>query len=149
MDQNDAPHDDQSEAGVIRRGSCTCGRIAIEARGAPLFTAVCACRNCRTRTGSAFGVSAYFDEVSVLQTVGAPAVFRGTSRKGRWLDYRFCPDCGTTVWWTAEFRPGAIGVAAGLFADAAFTPTGAYFSEGIPAWVSLGSLPLHPAGSNK
>lgn len=141
--------DDRPGGSLVRSASCTCGNVAVEVRGDPDFTAVCACRSCRARTGSAFGISAYFNEDRIVRMLGVPRIYRGISRKGRWLDYRFCSACGTTVWWTAEFRPGAIGIAAGLFGENPFTPTGAYFSDGIPAWVSLGSIPLHPTGSSK
>lgn len=60
--------------------------VAVELRGEPSFVAVCACRNCRSRTVTAFGVSAYFDEDQVVRTLGEPCVYRGISRKGRWLD---------------------------------------------------------------
>ena len=149
MGSNTARSGLQDNDAATRTASCTCSGLAVEVRGVPHFTAICACRNCRTRTGSAFGVSAYFDEACIIRTLGAPTLFRGTSRKGRWLDYRFCPRCGTTVWWTAEFRPGEIGIAAGLFVDDAATPGGAYFSDALPSWVSLGSIPLHPSGSGK
>ena len=79
--QTDNPHTSGGES--VRRATCTCGAVAIETRGAPQFVAVCACRNCQTRTGSAFGISAYFAEDQVVQTLGAPTVFRGMSRKDR------------------------------------------------------------------
>jgi hypothetical protein len=34
-------------AGPILRASCACGQVAIEARGAPMFTAVCYCDDCQ------------------------------------------------------------------------------------------------------
>lgn len=36
------------------------------------------------------------------------------------LGSHFCPSCGSTVYWFPEFRPGAVAVAAGAFADASF-----------------------------
>ena len=105
-----------------RRASCSCGVVTVTVTGDPAFQAVCACRECQSRTGSAFGMSAYFNEAQVLEKTGAPTTYRRMSNKGRWLDFRFCPVCGVTVWWEAEFLPGKIGVAGSLFDDGVFQP---------------------------
>ena len=42
-------------------------------------------------------------------------VRRGDS--GRKVEFHFCPDCGTSVFWYAEVRPDHIGIASGTFAD--------------------------------
>jgi len=114
---------------------CQCGAIGITLSGAPSLQAICACRNCRARTGSAFGLSAYYDRSQVEQTRGVPTVYRSLSAKGRALDFRFCPTCGTSVWWEAEFLPDKIGVAGGLLEGHDFKPDGAYFCASKPDWV--------------
>jgi hypothetical protein len=53
-------------------------------------------------------VDAAFDEQS-------PDV-RG-SASGRKVEFHFCPDCGTPVFWYAELRPVHVGIAVGAFAD--------------------------------
>jgi hypothetical protein len=40
-----------------------------------------------------------------------------SDESGRWLRMNFCPKCGTTVFHTAELRPGIRTVAAGTFDD--------------------------------
>ncbi|MEO1328050.1 MAG: GFA family protein [Pseudomonadota bacterium] len=120
-----------------RAAACSCGAVSVEVRGAPAFQAVCSCRDCQSRTGSAFGTSAYFEAAQVLARRGEPTVYRRMSSKGRWLDFRFCPTCGVSVWWEAEFLPGKVGVAATLFGDDAFRPDGAYFCASKPDWVSF------------
>lgn len=77
-------------------------------RGDPQFSAICCCRHCQRRTGSVFGLSAYYPEDAVVARIGTPTVYRGMSDKGRWLDFRFCPTCGTTAWWEAEFLAGKV-----------------------------------------
>lgn len=118
--------------------SCACEAVSVTVRGAPAFSAICCCRNCQRRTGSAFGMSVYFAESDVLHRQGNPTVYRWMSDKERWLDFRFCPTCGTSVWWEAEFLPGKIGIAGALFDDPAiFAADGAFFCATKPEWVSF------------
>ena len=54
---------------MTRKASCCCGACTIEVEGEPVLNALCHCANCRRRTGSAFGWSAYFaDEAVTTQT---------------------------------------------------------------------------------
>jgi len=127
------------EPAVQRRATCACGDVSVSVQGDPVFQAICACRNCQVRTGSAFGVSAYYPIDQVIEYSGQPTTYRRISDKDRWLDFRFCATCGTTVWWEAEFMPGKVGIAASLFEDGRFTPDGAYFCATKPDWVSFDS----------
>ena len=139
-----------SAAERVRNAACSCGALSIEVRGEPAFQAICACRECQGRTGSAFGMSIYYDEAQVIARKGAATTFRRMSNKDRWLDFRFCPVCGTTVWWDAEFVPGKVGVAGVLFEDGEFTPDGAYFCASKPEWVRFDeSIPVAQAGSSR
>lgn len=127
-----------SESEAVIEARCSCGKIAVVVRGAPAFSAICCCRDCQSRTGSAFGMSAYYEASQVLETRGQPTVYRRTSDKGRPLDFRFCQVCGTSVWWQAEFLPGKIGVAGGCLPEPrAFAPMGAYFCATKPDWVGF------------
>lgn len=121
--------------GPSRTARCACGHLTITTAGDPAFQAVCACRECQRRTGSAFGMSAYFDDAQIVDRQGQPTTYSRMSEKGRALDFRFCPTCGTTVWWKAAFMPGRTGIAGALFDDGAFAPSGAYFCATKPAWV--------------
>ena len=42
------------------------------------------------------------------------------AESGRTVNFGFCPECGGTVFWEAELRPGLIAVAVGTFADPSF-----------------------------
>ena len=95
-------------------GGCQCGQVRYITTGLPEKAAVCHCRYCQTRTGSAFGVSAYFprDKVSVS---GNLKDYRFTTESGRAFTTHFCPDCGTNLLWSLEMSPDLIGIAAGTF----------------------------------
>jgi hypothetical protein len=46
--------------------------------------------------------------------------FARSSDDGKAVAFRFCPVCGSTVYWEAERRPDLIAVAVGAFADPGF-----------------------------
>ena len=120
----------------IRDASCACGGIGIRLTGEPEYVSSCACQQCQRRTGSAFGVTAFFSVDQVAQTRGEPAVFQRVGESGHPLLFRFCPDCGSTVWWEAVARPGRVCVAAGAFADPDFpAPKRLIWAEHKAAWV--------------
>lgn len=102
----------------IHEGGCLCGAVRYRVIGEPKHAGVCHCTFCKRRTGSAFGIGAYFDEVSVQITAGVLKTYEYRSDEtNRWLRTEFCPECGTSVTWTAEAIPGIRGIAAGTFED--------------------------------
>lgn len=98
---------------MTRRASCCCGACAIEVTGEPTLNAICYCDNCRRRTGSAFGWSAYFSDADVVARTGEFAEYRIRDEQVR----AFCPRCGTTLFWKAASLPGQTGVAGGAFVE--------------------------------
>ena len=98
---------------MTRKASCCCGAASIEVIGEPTLNGVCHCENCRRRTGSAFGWSAYFLNSQVIGKVGDFAEHRIRDEQVR----SFCIACGTTLFWTSAFMPGQTGVAGGAFIE--------------------------------
>lgn len=49
----------------IHEGGCLCGAVRYRARNQPARTSACHCTFCQRRTGSAFGVGAYFKQEDV------------------------------------------------------------------------------------
>jgi hypothetical protein len=93
-----------------------CGSLRAEATGEPVVVGACHCTECQRRTGSPFSVSTYFPKEQV-RTEGPSKVYVRGSDSGRKVEFHFCPDCGSTVFWYAELRPDNIGIAFGTFAD--------------------------------
>ncbi|MFM5924309.1 MAG: GFA family protein [Novosphingobium sp.] len=115
---------------------CSCGQLWLEVEGEPVLNALCHCADCRRRTGSAFGWQAYFLEAQV----GAP---NGKSQ-ARSVPVaepqvrHFCPDCGTTLWWTQGLGPGLIGVSGGAFdAGVLAEPFASYSNDQRCDWLTL------------
>ena len=93
-------------------------------------------RACQRRTGAVISNQARFRREQVTVT-GAATEYRRSSDSGNALTFRFCPKCGSTVYWTGEGFPGLIAVAIGTFADPNFPPpTISVWEETRHAWVT-------------
>ena len=53
---------------ATREAACSCGQLRIEAEGEPVDIVVCHCLACQRRSGSAFGVHAWFPRERVRIT---------------------------------------------------------------------------------
>lgn len=125
---------------MIRSARCSCGNLQIELNGDPEFVIACNCLKCQKRTGSVFGVSAYFNNNKIIHKKGEFKLFNSVSEAGRTLSRSFCPNCGTTVYWEAEFLPDSVGVAAGCFEDPGFPePMASVWTRTKHAWVTFPS----------
>jgi hypothetical protein len=49
----------------IHEDGCLCGAVRYRVKKDPVRASICHCRNCQRRTGSAFGIGAYFKEADV------------------------------------------------------------------------------------
>jgi hypothetical protein len=124
----------------IHEGGCLCGTVRYRLEGDPVQgPAVCHCTFCKRRTGSAFGLGAYFDESAVRFTTGVLKTYAYRSDEtGRWLKTEFCPNCGTTVAWTGEWAPGQRGIALGTFDDPNWIkPRMQVFARSALSWAIL------------
>lgn len=102
---------------------------------------VCHCANCRRRTGSAFGISAYFPRSAEINRTGEFSVYAYHHKEHNQEQERhFCRNCGTTLFWHVSTLPTLIGIAGGCFTDPALGEPGKSFcdSQKLP-WVSLPS----------
>ena len=99
-------------------GGCACGAVRYRVHGSPVVGTVCHCRFCQKRLASAFAMLATFkDEAVEILQGDLSEVEHRSDESGRWLRMQFCPNCGTTVLHSTEFRPGMRTIAAGTFDD--------------------------------
>lgn len=121
-----------------REASCACGQLSIKVSGDPKIVATCSCTQCQKRTGSVFGVSSYFQNEQVLEVCGDSTKCSRTAESGLSLESNFCPKCGSTVFWNAEFLKDHTGIAVGCFADTNFPePRAAVWTGTKHDWVSF------------
>jgi hypothetical protein len=104
---------------TIRTATCCCGKLKVTCEGDPVRASMCHCLACQQRTGSVFGVQARFPADKV-KFEGATTTYVRTGDSGGKASFRFCPTCGSTVFWEIDKLPGFIAVAVGAFADPTF-----------------------------
>jgi hypothetical protein len=98
---------------------------------------MCHCLACQRRTGSAFGMQARWPKEQV-DIIGRYTEYVRVSDAGEERTFRFCPDCGATVFWTTEGWTDTIAVAIGAFADPSFRqPTVSVWESRRYPWLLL------------
>ena len=121
-----------------RTAACVCGQLKVTMEGDPFRVVICNCTYCQKRSGSPFGQSAYFETSQVVAIEGEHKAYKRASQRNRWFEHHFCPECGSAVFWYGEFRPDAIGIAAGSFTDPDFPePVAVVWAGTRYKWVSF------------
>lgn len=119
-----------------RRAACACGALVADCAGQPTKVSLCHCLECQRRTGSTYGIAAFYPREAVSLT-GASRAWTRPSDSGKSVTFHFCPACGGTVWWEPERTPGRIAVAVGAFADPAFpAPEQEVYPQHRHPWVA-------------
>ncbi|WP_348982245.1 GFA family protein [Bosea sp. BK604] len=129
---------------AMRRAACSCGKLEIMCSGEPVRISICHCLACQRRTGAVFGGQAWFTPEQTSMS-GRSTQFTRQSDAGRSVSFRFCPFCGSTVYWEAEAFPGHIAVAVGSFADPTFpAPTHSGWEAKRHHWLEpLRAMAIH------
>jgi hypothetical protein len=125
---------------MTREARCACGACAIQVKGEPAINGVCHCADCKRRTGSAFGWSAYFPNGNIIATLGAFRTYsvRGGAGAENTQERVFCGTCGTTLFWRSHDFEGLTGIAGGCFTEPALPePAMTIENETRCAWVTL------------
>lgn len=104
----------------VRTAKCCCGILSVTVNGDPERVIACHCDYCQRRTGNIFQVSAQFFSDQIVEKSGQGKVYRGPDNRG--VDYTFCTNCGSTVYWQLEYlrnysKVPVYGIAAGCFVD--------------------------------
>ncbi len=101
-----------------RVAKCACGSASICVSGDPVAHSVCHCNNCKKRTGSAFGISAYFPKQAVVVMEGQTSLYAfHNAARNEDQERHFCSRCGTTLYLYISTLPELICIAGGCFAD--------------------------------
>ncbi len=122
---------------VERKATCCCGQLSIRVEGEPTMVLACSCLACQRRTGSVLGVSSYFRDELVIEKTGNSTTYSRSGDSGLGGEACFCPNCGSTVYWSAEFMKNHTGIAVGCFADPDFPePQVTIWNASKHKWVS-------------
>jgi len=123
---------------MARTARCSCGQLSIRCEGEPIRRSMCHCLECQRRTGSAFGAQVRF-RADDTQPRGKATEYGRRGDSGAEVRFRFCPICGTTLYWTIDSNPGVIAVALGAFAEPGFgAPTIAVYERSRHLFVNVG-----------
>ena len=104
---------------TTRHAACSCGQLRVTTDGDPTRISVCHCHACQRRTGGAFGVQARFP-VDRAEIEGQAVTWTRTADSGNDIDFYFCPECGSTVYYVLRDQPELVAVPIGAFADSSF-----------------------------
>ena len=122
---------------VTRLATCACGLLNVRCTGDPAKVSLCHCLDCQKRTGSTYGVAAFF-RAEDIEPQGVTRTYIRQSDSGYPVTFHFCPECGSTVFWTPQRMPKTVAVAVGSFADPTFpAPTQAVYTERCHPWVAF------------
>jgi hypothetical protein len=122
---------------TARRAACSCGQLSLTVAGEPSRISMCHCLECQRRTGAVLSNQARFGADQVTVT-GRASEWTRSAESGNALTFRFCPVCGSTVYWTGDGFPGLVAIAIGTFADPDFpAPSISVWEEARHAWVAL------------
>lgn len=116
---------------------CQCGGLRAHINEAHPLTIACHCAQCQRRSGSPFGVLAYFPK-ELVEISGEAREFTRGSFLGSSVTNGFCPTCGSTVYVLLEKNPVMTGIPVGAFGDSEFpAPLMAVWEEEKHYWVEL------------
>ena len=65
-------------------------------------------------------MNVYFEDSQIKVTSGELKEYSFSNNANRHFHNRFCPNCGTNVFWSIEMRPGWTGIATGTFDSLSF-----------------------------
>ncbi|PHH62684.1 hypothetical protein CDD81_6830 [Ophiocordyceps australis] len=95
------------------KGSCACGKIALEFTGEPQVVALCHCLDCQKWTGSAFTPNLIIPRKALKLVKGTPKAWDATGASGKINKHLFCGDCGSGLWSELEVMPDSLCLKAG------------------------------------
>jgi hypothetical protein len=124
---------------ATREAACSCGQLHLTVEGEPFSVGICHCLACQRRTGSAFGMQAGYDAGRVRVAGRSKEYPRTSDEADRKVHvFHFCPECGSTVFYTEPDEPDLVVVMVGAFADPTYpAPTESGYGGRRHRWVEL------------
>jgi hypothetical protein len=96
---------------TVLQGSCLCGKVRYEIRGAPRVAYYCHCGRCRKQSGSAFAanVAVRREDFAIVSGEDMLRFFQHSSSLRRY----FCSGCGSPIYGQGEKYPHIVTVRCG------------------------------------
>ena len=110
-----------------KTGGCLCGQVRYRITSEPVVSRMCWCRDCQYLGAGSGTVGACF-RTATFKVVGKTSDFTSVADSGSRMHRRFCPDCGTGLFYTnAAILPRIIDIQSATYHD----------PEGVPAQVHI------------
>lgn len=125
------------------KATCQCGQLTVELPGPTVAVVACHCIACQRRTGSPFGVAAYYPHDQIRACGTATRFDRNTELDGVFENY-FCPACGSTVYFKRTKNPDSTGIAIGAIIEPhEMAPIRSVWEQRRHPWVSISTAVQH------
>jgi hypothetical protein len=123
---------------------CSCGALRLTLPDSPAAVIACHCIECQRRTGAPFGAGAFYPAEAVSISGFGKEYTRDAESGGKVHSY-FCPNCGSSVYWTADNLPSMIGIALGALDNTSQLPAPAksIFEQSKHPWVQIDAAEEH------
>ncbi|ASY57672.1 MULTISPECIES: GFA family protein [Sinorhizobium] len=119
------------------KGGCLCGAVRYEAKGPPIYSGFCHCRDCQRATGTGHCCYMIFSRADVEFT-GELKPYSKFAENGNVTLRHFCVTCGSQIFGSGPLEDDRWTVYAGTLDDPSlFTPTDAVFTRSRQAWDRL------------
>lgn len=121
--------------GMTREAICSCGRLKVICYGEAELVSMCHCLACQRRTGSPYGVAAFYFRKNT-EVIGSFVSHRRSSDTGYDVVFHFCGHCGSTVFWEPSRKPDMVAIGVGSFGDPDFPrPSQEVYTECRHSWI--------------
>jgi hypothetical protein len=129
------------------KAQCQCGQLSVDLLDVAPAVVACHCRYGQRRTGSPFGMLAYY-LADLLSIHGNSMRFERPSDSGGSFESFFCGRCGSTVYARTSKHPTMLGIAVGSIAAPDFqAPMRSVWETTMHHWVSIpGGVQHFPKG---
>ena len=126
-------------------GGCLCKAVRYVVTTAPITSRACWCRLCQYLGAGSGTVNVLFGRNALTITSGTLRDYACVADSGTRMHRRFCPDCGTHLFSSAESRPHLVIVRNGALDDRELlAPSGTIWADSAPGWARIDeSLPRH------
>ena len=119
------------------QATCQCGQLRVNTVGDPDIVMACSCLACQRRTGSPFGMGAYFRK-EAASTEGEARVHSRVADSGAGRLHPLLPRVRDERLLDRGASPEHLGVAVGCFAEPGFVePARVVWSESKHPWIKF------------
>jgi hypothetical protein len=131
----------------IAEGSCLCGSVAYEVRGAPMVMQSCHCQRCRRSKGAAYATNIFYKASQFQWTRGEELVVQYKLPAAKFSTSAFCCQCGAVMPRVSQERDVAVIAAGSLDTDPPLRSQRHIFTTYKASWFEItDSAPQFPEG---